>query len=388
MPVSYSPWLVLLSVALAIQGSYVGLNFAVQASGAEGTRRRALLAGAAITLGLGVWTMHFVGMLAERMPFPVDYLVLPTLLSFLVCVIVVGAAVLAVSAGPPTLPRIGAAAVFTGLGVGAMHYIGMETLRACAEMVNSPPFVLAAAAIAIGASGLALWLAFGGAPQWLPLSATVLGLAISGMHYTATSGLSLYPRPSSAVEPALSPDLLAVIVAIVAFLVSGGFLLSLTPARSAPRGEAAAAPTVSANQPAEPVVVGTGAFSPLGGAGGPPRRPASAIPVERNGLTSYMTAGSIVAVRADAHYTQVFDGSTSHFCSLSIGEVESRLDPRLFVRVHRSHIVNIASVEGVRFSGDGGVIELAAPARYSVPVSRARIGQIKARLASLRPAAE
>ena len=100
MPVSYSPWLVLLSVALAIQGSYVGLNFAVQASGAEGTRQRALLAGAAITLGLGVWTMHFVGMLAERMPFPVDYLVLPTLLSFLVCVIVVGAAVLAVSAGP------------------------------------------------------------------------------------------------------------------------------------------------------------------------------------------------------------------------------------------------------------------------------------------------
>ena len=153
--------------------------------------------------------------------------------------IVVGAGVLAVSAGPPTLTRIGAAAVFTGLGVGAMHYIGMETLRACAEMVNSPPFVLAAAAIAIGASGLALWLAFGGASQWLPLSATVLGLAISGMHYTATSGLSLYPRPTSGFEPALSPDLLAVIVAIVAFLVSGGFLLSLAPVRSAPRAEAA-----------------------------------------------------------------------------------------------------------------------------------------------------
>ena len=100
MPVSYSPWLVVLSVALAIQGSYVGLSFAVQVAGAKGTRQRALLAGAAITLALGVWTMHFVGMLAERVPFPVDYLVLPTLLSFLVCVIVVGAAVLAVSAGP------------------------------------------------------------------------------------------------------------------------------------------------------------------------------------------------------------------------------------------------------------------------------------------------
>ena len=134
-------------------------------------------------------------------------------------------------------------------------------------------------------------------------------------------------------------------------------------------------------QPAEPVVAGTGTFSPLGGAGGPPRRPANAIPVERNGLTSYIPAESIIAVRADAHYTQVFDGTMSHFCSLSIGVIESRLDPRLFVRVHRSHIVNIACVDGVRFNGDGGVIELAAPVRYSVPVSRARIGRIKALLA-------
>ena len=95
-----------------------------------------------------------------------------------------------------------------------------------------------------------------------------------------------------------------------------------------------------------------------------------------------------MAVRADAQYTRVFDGTTSHFCSLSIGEIESRLDPRLFARVHRSHIVNIACVDGVRFNGDGGVIELAAPVRYSVPVSRARIGRIKARLAPVGRAAE
>jgi diguanylate cyclase len=382
MSVSFSPWLVALSVALAIQGSYVGLSFAVQVAGAEGARQRALLAGAAITLGLGVWTMHFVGMLAERVPFPVDYLVLPTLLSFLVCVIVVGAAVLAVSAGHATFPRVAAAAVFMGLGIVAMHYVGMETLRACAEMVNSTPLALAAAAIAIAASGLALWLAFSGPSQGLPVSATVLGLAISGMHYTAVAGLSLYPRPAPAVAPALSSDLLAVIVAIVAFLVSGGFLLSLAPARSRRSREAAAeAPAMPESEPAEPVVAGTGTFSPLGGAGGPPRRVANAIPVEHNGLTSYIPTESIMAVRADAHYTQVFDGTTSHFCSLSIGVIESRLDPQLFVRVHRSHIVNIACVDGVRLNGDGGVIELAAPVRYSVPVSRARVGRIKTCLA-------
>ena len=389
MPVSYSPWLVLLSVALAIQGSYVGLTFAIQAAGAEGARQRALLAGAAITLALGVWTMHFVGMLAERVPFPVDYLVLPTLLSFLVCVIVIGAGILAASAGPPTLPRIGAAAVFMGLGVVAMHYIGMETLRACAEMVNSAPLVLAAAALAVAASGLALWLALGGASHSLPVSAIVLGLAISGMHYTATSGLSLYPRPAPAIAPALSPDLLAVIVAVVAFMVSGGFLLLLVPERNErPERVSAKSPPIPANGAAEPVVEAVGSFSPLGGAGGPPRRAASHIPIERNGLTSYLPASSIVAIRADAHYTHVFDGTASHFCSLSIGEVEQRLDPQLFARVHRSHIVNIARVDGARFNGDSGVIELSGQERYSVPVSRGRIGQIKARLSGLESAAQ
>ena len=142
-------------------------------------------------------------------------------------------------------------------------------------------------------------------------------------------------------------------------------------------------PPVSANDAAEAVVEAFGTFSPLGGVGGPPRRAASHIPIERNGLTTHVPASSIVAVRADAHYTHVFDGTTSYFCSLSIGEIEQRLDPALFVRVHRSHIVNIARVDGARFNGDAGVIELAAEEPYSVPVSRGRIGQIKARLSRL-----
>jgi diguanylate cyclase len=394
LPVSYSPWLVALSISSAIQGSYVGLSFAVQVAGAKGARQRTLLAGAAICLALGVWTMHFVGMLAERVPFPVDYLVLPTLLSFLVCVIVVGAAVLAVSAGPPIALRIGAAAVFMGLGVVAMHYIGMETLRACAEMVNSVPLVVASAAVAIAASALALWLAFGGGSYSLPLSAVVLGLAISGMHYTAMLGLSLYPRAGAGQAPALSPDLLAVLVAIVAFLVSGGFLLLLLP-QAGPRGaeaEAIVAPAPpqadQVDAPAAAVDAGFGTFSPLGGAGSPPRRRATHIPVERNGLVHYLPVDAIVAVHADAHYTKVFDGTSSYFCSLSIGELEQRLDPGRFARVHRSHIVDVWRIVGAKFSGDGGAVELAARERCSVPVSRGRISQIKARLSDLRDAAE
>ena len=390
---SHSPWLVALSVILAIQGSYVGLNLAVQIAEAGGVRRRLLLAGAAISLALGVWTMHFVGMLAARAPFPVDYLVFPTLLSFLVCVIVVGAAVLAASAGAPTLPRIGAAALFMGLGIVAMHYIGMQTLHACAEMVNSAPLVLASVAVAIAASGLALWLAFGQSSHSLLLSAAALGLAISGMHYTAMTGLSLFPRAGFVAAPALSPDLLAVLVAFVAFVVSGGFLLLLVPEGSG--RQLAAAPPAPVASPPEPVSATSevatsepGKRTFPGDTEGTGRKTASHIPIERNGVTHYFPVDAIFAIRADAHYTKIFDGETSHFSTLSISEIEHRLDPGEFLRAHRSHIVSISRIADARFNGDGGAIELASKERYTVPVSRSHISQIRARLSGSHQAAE
>ena len=189
MPVTYERWLVLLSIVMAIQGAYVGLSLAVQIGDAHGVRRRLLLAGATASLAVAIWTMHFVGMLAVRLPFPVDYLALPTLLSFLVCAIVVGTAVYATSAGPLTLLRLTLSACLMGGGIFAMHYIGMNALDASALMVHDPRYVAASMAIAIAASGLALWLATGrGGRPPLILSAAAFGVAVSGMHYTAMTG--------------------------------------------------------------------------------------------------------------------------------------------------------------------------------------------------------
>src|SRR5215468_10416677 len=125
MPVTHSPWLVALSLIVAIQGAFVGLSLAVQVGEAVGLRRRLLLAAAAFSLAVAIWTMHFVGMLAARLPLPVDYLVFPTLLSFLVCVLVVGAAVYATSSGPLTPLRLALSAALMGAGIFSMHYIGM-----------------------------------------------------------------------------------------------------------------------------------------------------------------------------------------------------------------------------------------------------------------------
>jgi NO-binding membrane sensor protein with MHYT domain len=402
MPVTHEPWLVALSLIVAIQGSYVGLSLAVQVGAAVGVRRRVLLAGSAISFAVAIWAMHFVGMLAALLPFPVDYLVLPTLLSFLVCVIVVGAAVFTGSAGPLTPLRLTASACLMGGGIFTMHYIGMEALHASAHMRHAPVYVAASMAVAVGASGLALWLAAGrGRRPPLILSATAFGLAISGMHYTAMTGLTLYPHgglPSGA--PALSGDLLASVVAVVAFAVSGVFLLLLVPdPKSAPAAAAAGkakddaakvVPTDSmrAHAAREPSgyghlmddELGQGTYAPLGGAGAPRRRLARRLPVEQDGMTHSVAVDDIVAVHANAHYTYIVTGTAKLFCPLAIGDVESRLDAARFVRVHRSHIVNLDRVVGLKRSGDGGLVQLAAPDRYSVPVARSRVSRFKAQI--------
>lgn len=391
MPVTYEPWLVLLSIVMAVQGAYVGLHLAVQIGDATGVRRRALLAGAAFSLAVSIWTMHFVGMLAARLPFPVDYLVLPTLLSFLVCVIVVGGAVYATSSGPLTRLRLALSAGLMGAGIFSMHYIGMSALHASAHMYHAWPFVTASLVIAIAASGLALWLATGrgGRPPLL-LSAIAFGIAVSGMHYTAMRGVTLYPHLTGAASaPALSIDLLAIVVAVVAFCLSGLFLLFLVPEHSrlaetrdaaSPSGaDPAPAPPTASNSPEW----GRGTFAPLGGAGTPPRRFARHLPIERDGGRQFVAVDEVVAIHANAHYTHIFNGNERLFCPLAIGDVESRLDASRFVRVHRSHIVNIERIVGYRRSGDSEMVELDAEHHYVVPVSRSRIGQLKSRVAAV-----
>jgi diguanylate cyclase len=379
MPVTHAPWLVALSVLVAIQGAYVGLSLAVQVAAAAGLRRRLVLAGAATSLAVAIWAMHFVGMLAARLPFPVDYLVFPTLLSFLVCAIVVGAAVFAASAGPLTPIRLTGAACGMGAGIFTMHYIGMAALHASAVMLHAPAYVAASMAVAIGASGLALWLAAGrgGRPPLL-LSAIAFGIAISGMHYTAMAGLTLYPHAPASTAPALSSDLLAIIVAVVAFLVSVVFLLFLVPERSVD----AQAPAPSASSAGETADIGQGTYGPLGGAGAPPRRLARHLPIERDGVAHFVPVDQVVAIHANAHYTYIFDGTAKLFCPLAIGDVEARLDTSRFVRVHRSHIVNIDRVLGLKRAGDSGIVELDAADRYAVPVSRSRVGSLKSRISA------
>jgi diguanylate cyclase len=278
----------------------------------------------------------------------------------------------------------------------------MSALHASAHMLHAWGYVVASLAVAIAASGLALWLAAGrGGRLPLILSATVFGVAVSGMHYTAMAGVTLLPHAIAASgAPALSTDLLAIVVAVVAFCVSGIFLLLLVPDRTRPMsdplqvtqawatGPAAETPgqlseaAHAETDPGSTPQLGRGTYAPLGGVGGPPRRFARHLPIEREGAKHFVAVDDVVAIHANAHYTYIFNGSDKFFCPLAIGDVESRLDGSQFVRVHRSHIVNIERVVGYKRSGDSEMVEMDAAQRYAVPVSRSRLGRLKSRIAS------
>ncbi|MCK7611438.1 MHYT domain-containing protein [Roseibium sediminicola] len=381
MPVTHEPWLVALSLVMAFQGSFVGLNLAVQVGRADAARRRLLLAGAALTLALAIWSMHFVGMLAARLPVAANFLVLPTLLSFLVCVLVVGLAVFAASNGRLTPVRLGLAAFVMGSGICTMHYLGMYALHDSLAMQHEPAYVFGSFLIAFNAAGLAIWLLFGlGRRPHIVVSAAVLALAISAMHYTAMTGMTFgLIQPDAAIRaPMLSPGVLAIVVSCVAFLVSGLFLLALVPAQedtSAVDTEAA-----PARKPASGLQA---AANPGRNASGTSRR---SLPIERDGQKCQIGVQDIVAIHADAHYTRIHDGARDCFCPLSISEAEQQLDPKIFNRVHRSHIVNLNRVASFKRSGDGGVLVLAGSEGQIVPVSRSRWGRVKKRLSAIEDA--
>ena len=91
----------------------------------------------------------------------------------------------------------------------------------------------------------------------------------------------------------------------------------------------------------------------------------------------------IYAVRANAHYTYIHDGEKEYFCSLSISALEARLDPKAFLRVHRSYIVSVDRIARVKRSGEAGIAELGLPVRCSIPIARAHYRQVKLRIGAV-----
>jgi diguanylate cyclase len=398
----HDPYLVALSVVIAILGGYTGFGLAARIRAMPGVSHRVLLAGAAGFLAIGIWTMHFIGMLAAPIPADTVYLVLPTIISFLICALVVGISLFFVSIGEPSLVRVASSAVLLGVGIASMHYVGMHGLSGNFAMEHDSSMVLLSVLVAIVAAygGLRAFLARQAGIR-LIVSSIAFGVAVSGMHYTAMYGAHFDPMSAGSHHHggglAASQQVLSLVVALFCFVIAAGFLLSLVPdpRRRAVRdmpdeaGRPVAetgATAVDVLSPELAATVGQRPISaPLGGLGQPPRAaPVARLPVEGADGTHFIDTSNVRSVRADTHYTRVHDGTRERMCPWSISEAEAQLDPGLFVRVHRSHIVAIPHVSFVRKEGDGAVIELDGPSPHRVPVSRAKIAEVKARLGLAR----
>ncbi|MGW6144968.1 MHYT domain-containing protein [Streptomyces sp. NPDC055144] len=236
-----------LSYAMAVVGSALGLRCTVRALTAGGRSRRNWLVSASIAIGAGIWTMHFIAMLGYTVDgTAIRYDIPLTLLSLLVAIAVVGAGVFTAGYGKSRVRSILFGGVGTGLGVAAMHYIGMAAVDLNGTISYDPAVVTASVVIAIAAASAALWAALCvRGPVVAAVAALVMGLAVSSMHYTGMAAVTVDVHASNAPLPGASATAfilpLAVVLGSFLFLTCAFVALSPT-ARERAEGEAAARP--------------------------------------------------------------------------------------------------------------------------------------------------
>ena len=190
MPGSYDYRLVALSVVIAMSASYVALDLAGRTTAAQGRPRSLWVLGGAVSMGVGIWSMHYIGMLAFSLPVPVLYDLPTVVVSLLAAVLASGVALFVVSRDRLSVGSALAGSLTMGGGVAAMHYLGMAAMRLQGMCRWNYPVVGLSIAVAVVVSLVALWLAFRFRTEQRPLaplkigSAALMGVAVAAMHYT------------------------------------------------------------------------------------------------------------------------------------------------------------------------------------------------------------
>lgn len=220
---TYQPWIVVLSALVAISVSYAALNLSARVARAKGLAARLWLGGGAVTMGVGIWAMHFIGMMAFHLPIPLAYNLATTLLSLLLAIAASGYALKIASAPQLPMAQLLQSAVVLGFGIAAMHYVGMDAITIEPGIhYRFRPFA-ASIGLAVAASFAALWLFFrlrhgGGWRRHVArvAAALVLGLAICGMHYVGMAASVFAPGAICRGGVVLDQGWLALTTAIVA----------------------------------------------------------------------------------------------------------------------------------------------------------------------------
>jgi NO-binding membrane sensor protein with MHYT domain len=228
-----------LAYAMSCLGAFLGLRCTTRAMAASGRTRLSWLLLAALSIGTtGIWVMHFIAMLGYTIPSEqIQYSVPLTIASMLIAVVVVGIGLLIVGFARQNWRNLILAGAFTGVGVASMHYTGMAAMRMSARMSYSPGLFALSVLIAIVAATAALWAALRLRGTATTLGAAlIMGVAVSGMHYTGMAALHVYPSTATGgmlmtgtgatAENFLLPLIIG--ISITAFILTATLALSPT----------------------------------------------------------------------------------------------------------------------------------------------------------------
>ncbi|MEZ5589248.1 MAG: MHYT domain-containing protein [Gammaproteobacteria bacterium] len=223
---SYNITLLILSYLISVGGSLAALLLARKAIASQVASQKMMrMLSAAVALGgVGIWAMHFIGMLAFSMEgLPIHYDMLMTLGSLFIAIAIVYVGFLGIRHGKPGILKLISMGAIVGFGVAGMHYAGMMAIEVAADIIWNQQIVILSIVIAIVAATVALSLAAYLTKFWhMVISAIVMGIAVCGMHYTGMYAASFIPNgqhPGSA--PVLENIVFGGIIGFVAIGILG-----------------------------------------------------------------------------------------------------------------------------------------------------------------------
>ena len=230
MLVSYQPVLIMMSIAVAIIGSLTALALTSGSRNVNNSWEASFsLANGGLIMGTTIWSMHFIAMMAVQFPVLINYNIIETVLSIGLAIGATALGLYVVSNRRLGVFSIPGAGILMGLGIGSMHYLGMSAIRGC-NLGYDPLLVAASVFIAITASMAALWFAFYRRTILTTLAGGIVqGLAICSMHYTAMAATFFLPpnTPANLSTPLFTQNLQAFMIAGAMLVVCTGNLALL-----------------------------------------------------------------------------------------------------------------------------------------------------------------
>lgn len=352
----HNNWLVATSFVVALVAGATGLSLTRDLSEKSLPQRRLAIALAAVALGGGIWSMHFVAMLGLKLPILFYYDAAITLASALIAILMVALALVLLHFTDRSRGIIVAAGAIVGAGILAMHYVGMAGMQLC-EPVYTLQGVLGSSGLAIALCILAIGVAYKErSNRTIVIGTLCFGVAVFSVHFLAMAGTNFVALENiREFGPVISNEVMAVGVILSSFVIFGAFLWVGTTYLVPPP------PTTEMEMDGMDDVPSQDRPAPI------------RIPCERDGGKVFVAAPDVVFVRADGHYTQVYTLTDKYFCVWPITEAVKRLEPTGFLRVHRSYIVNPNKVARFERTKDKGQCTFGEADLPPVPVSRSNL---------------